>query len=101
MSNQVTTAFVQQYSQNLQHLSQQKGSRLRGLVRVAGVRGKNAYVDQIGSQVASVRSTRGADTILSDTPHARRRVTLADYEVADLIDEYKDHNELDEFVESE
>jgi hypothetical protein len=87
MSNQVTTAFVQQYSQNLQHLSQQKGSRLRGLVRVEGVRGKNAYFDQIGSQVASVRSTRGADTILSDTPHARRRVSLADYEVADLIDD--------------
>tara|TARA_R100000655_G_scaffold86793_1_gene126873 strand:+ start:1951 stop:2880 length:930 start_codon:yes stop_codon:yes gene_type:complete len=87
MSNQVTTAFVQMYSANLQHLSQQKGSRLRGLVRNEAVRGKSAFFDQIGSQVASVRTTRGADTILNDTPHARRRVTLADYEVADLIDD--------------
>jgi hypothetical protein len=87
MSSQITTAFVQQYSANLQHLSQQKGSRLRGAVRVEAVRGKQAFFDQIGSQSASVRTTRAADTLLNDTPHARRMVTLADYEVADLIDD--------------
>jgi hypothetical protein len=87
MSSQITTAFVQQYSANLQHLSQQKGSRLRGAVRTEAVRGKQAFFDQIGSQSASVRTTRAADTLLNDTPHARRMVTLADYEVADLIDD--------------
>ena len=87
MSSQITTAFVQQYSANLQHLIQQKGSRLRGAVRVEAVRGKQAFFDQIGSQSASVRTTRAADTLLNDTPHARRMVTLADYEVADLIDD--------------
>ena len=87
MSSQITTAFVQQYSANLQHLSQQKGSRLRAAVRVEAVRGKQAFFDQIGSQSASVRTTRAADTLLNDTPHARRMVTLADYEVADLIDD--------------
>ena len=87
MSSQITTAFVQQYSANLQHLSQQKGSRLRQAVRVEAVRGKQAFFDQIGSQSASVRTTRAADTLLNDTPHARRMVTLADYEVADLIDD--------------
>jgi hypothetical protein len=87
MSSQITTAFVQQYSANLQHLSQQKGSRLRGLVRTEMVRGKQASFDQIGSQSASVRTTRAADTLLNDTPHSRRMVTLADYEVADLIDD--------------
>ena len=87
MSSQITTAFVQQYSANLQHLSQQKGSRLRGLVRTEMVRGKQAFFDQIGSQSASVRTTRAADTLLNDTPHSRRMVTLADYEAADLIDD--------------
>ena len=87
MSSQITTAFVQQYSANLQHLSQQKGSRLRGAVNVEAVRGKQAFFDQIGSQSASVRTTRAADTLLNDTPHARQMVTLADYEVADLIDD--------------
>ncbi len=33
MSTQVTTAFVQQYSANVQMLSQQMGSRLRDAVR--------------------------------------------------------------------
>jgi len=51
------------------------------------VRGKQAFFDQIGSQSASVRTTRAADTLLNDTPHSRRMVTLADYEVADLIDD--------------
>jgi len=32
MSNQITTAFVQQYSNNVQMLSQQKGSLLRSAV---------------------------------------------------------------------
>lgn len=87
MSFQIPTNFVEQYSANLQHLTQQQGSRLRNAVRVEVQRGKTAYYDQIGQQTASVRTTRGADTILNDTPHARRSVTLQDYQVADLIDD--------------
>ena len=34
MSSQITTAFVQQYSNNVQMLSQQKGSLLRNAVDV-------------------------------------------------------------------
>ena len=34
MSQQITTAFVQQYSANVQMLSQQMGSRLRDAVRL-------------------------------------------------------------------
>ena len=42
MSTSVTTAFVQQYSANVQMLSQQMGSRLRDAVRVENITGKNA-----------------------------------------------------------
>ena len=87
MSTQITTAFVEQYSSNIQMLSQQKGSLLRDKVRVESVTGKNAFFDQVGSVTASVRSTRHADTPQSDTPHSRRRVSLVDYEFADLIDD--------------
>ena len=52
MSNQITTAFVQQYSNNVQMLSQQKGSLLRSAVDVETVVGKNSFFDQVG--VASV-----------------------------------------------
>tara|TARA_R110000822_G_scaffold98351_5_gene222533 strand:+ start:805 stop:1689 length:885 start_codon:yes stop_codon:yes gene_type:complete len=86
MSTQITTAFVEQYSANVMHLAQQKGSRLRGAVDVETVKGKNAFFEQIGSVAARVRPTRHADTPQMDTPHARRRVSLVDYDWADLID---------------
>jgi hypothetical protein len=87
MSTQVTTAFVQQYSANVQMLSQQMGSRLRDAVRVENMVGKNAFFDQVGKATAQKRTTRHADTPQIDTPHARRRVSLVDYEYADLIDD--------------
>ena len=52
MSSQITTAFVEQYSANIQMLSQQMGSLLRDKVRVESVVGKNAYFDQVGSVTA-------------------------------------------------
>ena len=87
MSTQVTTAFVQQYSANVQMLSQQKGSRLRDAVRIENIVGKNAFIDQIGVATAALRTSRHADTPQIDTPHARRRLSLADYEYADLVDD--------------
>jgi hypothetical protein len=87
MSSQITTAFVQQYSANIQMLSQQMGSLLRDKVRVESVVGKNAFFDQVGSVTAQLKTSRHSDTPQIDTPHSRRRVSLADYEFADLIDQ--------------
>lgn len=87
MSFEVTTAFVQQYSGNVQHLVQQKGSRLRRAVRVeSGIVGETAYFDQIGTVAARRVTSRHADSPLNPTPHARRRVELFDYDTGDLID---------------
>jgi len=86
MSSQITTAFVQQYSNNVQMLSQQKGSLLRGVVDSESVRGKNSFFDQVGVATAQKRVSRHSDTPQIDTPHSRRRVSLVDYEYADLID---------------
>lgn len=86
MSSQITTAFVQQYSNNVSLLSQQKGSLLRGSVDSESIVGKNAFFDQVGVATAVKRTTRHGDTPQIDTPHARRRVSLSDYEYADLID---------------
>jgi hypothetical protein len=87
MSSQITTGFVQQYSANVQMLSQQMGSRLRDAVRIENVVGKNAFIDQIGKATAQLRTSRHGDTPQLDTPHARRRLSLASYEYADLIDD--------------
>lgn len=87
MSVNITTAFVEQYRGNVAHLAQQKGSRLRSSVMVETVTGKTAFFEQIGATAARQRTTRHADTPRMDTPHSRRRVALADYDWADLIDQ--------------
>ena len=87
MSSQITTSFVEQYSSNVAMLSQQMGSKLRSSVDVETVTGKNAFFDQVGVTAAQLRTSRHGDTPQIDTPHSRRRLSLADYEWADLVDD--------------
>lgn len=87
MSTQITTAFVQQFSSNVQLLSQQRGSLLRNAVSEESVTGEKAFFDQVGSVAAVKRSSRHGDTPLLETPHSRRMVTMDTYEWADLIDD--------------
>ena len=86
MSVQITTAFVEQYKANVLHLAQQKGSRLRDAVRTETVTGKAHFFERIGSTAAQKRTSRHSDTPRMDTPHSRRKVTMDDYDWADLID---------------
>lgn len=86
MSVEITTAFVEQYKSNVFHLAQQKGSRLRDAVRSETVTGKAHFFERIGSVAAAKRTSRHADTPRMDTPHSRRKVTMDDYDWADLID---------------
>jgi len=89
MSFQITTAMVEQYNATIQVLMQQEDSRLEGAVRVeSGAYGRNEFFDQIDATAAVKRAARHADTPLISTPHLRRRVTLVDFDWADLIDNY-------------
>lgn len=87
MSNQIPEAFVKQYSANVFHLSQQKGSRLSGMVRKESQKGEARFFDRIGAVAAQEKTGRHSDVTYSDTPHSRRRVTAKDYFYADLVDE--------------
>lgn len=87
MSSQITENFSQQYASNVFHLSQQKGSRLRGTVRNESQTGKRAFYDRIGSVSAQLKTGRHSSTPQLDTPHSRRAVDLNDYEWADLVDD--------------
>jgi len=88
MSFQITTAFVKQFSNTVELLAQQRGSKLRGAVRVEPVRGEVAFFDQIGATSAVTVTTRHADSPLVSTPHSRRRVSLVDVEWGDLIENF-------------
>lgn len=86
MSTQITTAFVEQYKSNVLVLSQQKGSRYRGMVRSETVTGKNAFFERIGAVEMVDAVSRHDDTPQIDIPHSRRRVSLITSRFADLID---------------
>lgn len=83
----ITTAFVKQYQANVMMLVQQKGSRLRNTVFLkSGVVGEETYQDQLAPDTATKRTTRHADTPITDADHRRRKITLYDWEVAKLLD---------------
>tara|TARA_R110000744_G_scaffold66596_4_gene136172 strand:+ start:10674 stop:11555 length:882 start_codon:yes stop_codon:yes gene_type:complete len=88
MSLEIPVSYVQQFKDNFIILSQQKGSKLRKGVRTDPdfLQGKAGYYERIGSTTAQLRTSRHQDTPQVNTPHSRRRVTMNDYNWADLID---------------
>ena len=86
MSQFVTEHMVKQFSSNVWHLAQQKGSRLRGLVRTETLNGEAGFFDHYGPVEAQEKIGRHSDTTYQETPHGRRRVTMNDYFWADLVD---------------
>jgi hypothetical protein len=87
VSQFVTTHFVQQYTTNVQLLSQQKMSRLRGSVTTGTYTGKQGVpVDQFAPTVAQKRTTRYPALTPIDTQTDRRWVFPSDYDWNDLID---------------
>lgn len=83
----ITTSFVNDYTTNVELLLQQRGSKLRALVRNEFFVGENAdFMEQVGKVKAKKRTTRHGDTPLIPTPMDRRWVFPVDYELADLID---------------
>ena len=87
MSFNVSTAFVQQYSTNVQMLLQQQGSRLRNTVQNFKFQGKAASMAEQFGSVSPVRNqSRHSDTPLISTPQDKRWMYPNDYDWADLID---------------
>jgi len=83
----IDTAFVKQFGENVEFLVQQKGSRLREAVRVeTGIVGEEAFYDQLADTAAVKKVSRNADTPLVKSDHRRRRLSLFDFEWADLVD---------------
>lgn len=88
MSFEVNTAFVQQYTTNVQLLLQQRGSKLREACTAGSYTGKAAKaIEQVGPVTSQKKTTRHADTPLISTPHDARWVFPTDFEWADLIDD--------------
>lgn len=88
MSNQITEAFVQQFSDNFFHLAQQSTSRLENSVRVeSGIVGISKSFNRLGQRVAQRRLDRHGDTPINEQLHSTRFVDLWDWEDGDMIDD--------------
>lgn len=87
MPDSITTAEVVAYKNAVDHLLQQKESRLAGKVTNDSYRGKEGVpVEQFGAVTAQLRTGRHSDTPLLNITQARRWVHPKDYEWASLID---------------
>jgi hypothetical protein len=86
MSDTITQARVRAYRANVIMLAQQKGSRLRDKVMVENQVGEQLFFERLAKTAAVRKTVRHGDTSLVNSQHSRRRVTMVDYEWADLID---------------
>ncbi len=87
MSFEITEAFVEQYSANILLLSQQMMSRLRATCQIESVVGRTFYGERIGATAGEDIDERHGDTPLVSTPHSRRKGTMIDWDIGDLIDD--------------
>lgn len=86
MSNTITTAFVRQFNSNVTFLYQQRGSKLRGLLREKRTNARYDFFERIAPTTAVKKTVRHGDTPLVNSQHSRRRAEMVDYEWADLVD---------------
>ena len=94
MAVTLPVSFVNQYNANLEMLCQQRGSKLRGAVSFAKVKGETAYFEQLGAVEAVKAGARDTasgtayhtDTPITDTPYSRRRMDMGTWRLADLIE---------------
>lgn len=83
----ITTAFVQQYKDNITQLVQQKQTKLRGSVLVdTDFTGEFKFYDQLGSTEMVLKTSRNQDTPSIDPDHQRRRIGKSDFIHAVLLD---------------
>lgn len=87
MSIEITVAFVEQYRSSILWLSQQKVSRLRMTCQQEDVVGRTFYGERIGATAGNDITERHGDTPLISTPHSRRRGSMVDWDIGDLVDE--------------
>jgi Phage capsid protein len=105
MSDQLPVVYVNQYTDNVISIAQQKPSKLRMALRVRdGVVGKATHFERIAPTAGVQLTTIHQDTPLVNTQLSRVKCILTDWGWADLIDPLMDPkmliNPTNEFVQN-
>lgn len=77
-----------EYDTNWEQLVQQSDSRLAEFVTVSNFEGKSKDFNQIGAVDWQAILGRARETVITDTPLGKRRLTQGGYDKADLFDEW-------------
>lgn len=86
MSSTITAAFIAEWSGDVHHIYQQKGSKLREAIRVVtGVNASTYDFHKLASVSANTKS-RGAEITALDPTHTTETATLTDHYAGDYID---------------
>jgi hypothetical protein len=80
--------YTDQFDSNWQHLVQQNEGRIHSLVRQETVKGKRKLLNFIGKSKARLITTRSGKTIPSNTPLAKRKLSLRAYDEVYHEDEW-------------
>lgn len=80
--------YTTQFDSNWQHLVQQNDGRLHARVRQETVKGKRKLLNFIGKSKARLITTRSGKTIPSNTPFAKRKLSLRPYDEVYHEDEW-------------
>jgi len=86
MSYSVDTAFVNSYHGQLEHIFQQKGSKLRGTLREVTQNSEYDYWDRLGTATVNAITTRHGDTPHNAIDHTRRRNQVVGYDTNEYFD---------------
>lgn len=86
MSTSITTAFINQYEAEVNHVFQRQGGYLRDAVRTKdGVVGSTCIFQKIGKGTATTKARHGVITPMNQT-HTAPSATLSDFYAGDWVD---------------
>lgn len=89
MAINIDNSFIRQFGDNIEHVSQQMGSKLRGAVMEMRVKGKDFTIERLQNpnDTLSVINSRHADTVISDLTHSRRVGFMTPFARSYMIDD--------------
>ena len=83
----IETSYVQRYASDVQHMLQQKTTRLRNFVsQKLDCSGIAEFIDRIGGVTAENKNARFADSPVQANAHQRRRVTARPYHAGFFVE---------------
>jgi len=94
MSNQITNAFIEQFSANVTHVAQQKRWTFEGAVTTVSLKGKTSYFNQLGKTAVRRITQRTGVSTPQNTDHIVRSITATPYDAIEWLDEFDDVSTL-------